>query len=755
MSARSSPPAVNRPQVELPFDRNTAVGIGALAVAVLILIALIGLITLLPAQTISRTLSQQAGEQQRLLAGSVAHQMESYFNSVAYDLLGLANRPEIKSTARTQQEIARTLITDLAKLRTGQIKSIVRLDANGTPIYAWPDSYNQQIAAGQPLPWSVSNAFISNLNQKLAVQFAQQPLRDGGATYLLVTPVTEGNNVFEALAIELDLSHYFQTNLSTLQLSASGQLWVFDQFGNEIYHQRDRFAFRGDPNRIRGLNDTTILNGYPTSDYEAVVAPVFIAFAQSTGQRDSVMSIVISRAISEGQQEIFNTLQSLFLFGLVIIAFVVVIGVVVGRFLLRESSRRRLEVQRRTTARTLLEMSRALNSSLDLNEVLQRILRELGNILPHDSASIMLFNEEDRTVTIAAETGDDPSASGRVALPLNEVRGVREVLVTGKPVVINDCLTDPRWRAVPGSATRAWLGVPLRVREESVGVLNINSGTQNRFQSDDMDLAEAFADQAGVAIQNARAHQFQIQVYESELETARAIQTSLLPTEQPAVPELELAACAIPARHVSGDYHQYFPLPDGKLGIAVGDVSGKGIPAALLMAVITTALRDEIVRTPAPASLLTELNTSLLPRMEQNHMSSALVVAVFDPATRRVEIANGGMVQPYVRNGSGWEFVPVGGYPLGASARSAYSAKTLLLAPGSTLLVVSDGVLECQNLQQEFFGFERLEALLAELPPTLTAQQVIDAILDAVHRHLEGQEPQDDITIVAVRSLEL
>ncbi len=755
MTARSSQPVINRPQHELPFDRNTAIGISALVAAVLILIALIGLITLLPAQTISQTVSQQASEQQRLLAGALAHQMESYFNSLSYDLLGLANRPEIKSTARTPRTAALALMADLAALRAGQIKSMVRLDENGAPVYAWPDTYNQQIAAGQPLPWSVSKAFVSNLNQKLAVQFAQQPLKEGGATYLLVTPVTEGNNIFEALAVELDLTNYFQTNLSTLRLSPSGQLWVFDQFGNEIYHQREQFPFRGDPGRMRNLTDTTVLSGYPTNDYEAVVAPVFIAFVQSSGQQDSVMSIVNSRAISEGQQEIFNTLQSLFLFGLVIVAFVVVAGVVVGRFLLRESNRHRLDVQRRTTARTLLEMSRALNSSLDLNKVLQRILGELGNILPHDSASIMLFNEEDRTVTIAAETGEDLATNGRVALPLNKVRGVREVLVTGKPVVINDCLTDPRWKPTPGSYIRSWLGVPLRVREERVGVLNINSGALNRFQPDDIDLAEAFADQAGVAIQNARAHQFQIQVYESELDTARAIQNSLLPTEQPPIPELDLAARAIPARHVSGDYHQYFPLPDGKLGIAVGDVSGKGIPAALLMAVITTTLRDEILRTPSPAALLNELNASLLPRMEQNHMNSALVVAVFDPVTRRLEIANGGMVQPYIHNGSGWDFVPVGGYPLGASARSLYTSKTLLLAPGSTLLVVSDGVVECQNLQQEFFGFERLEALLAELRPTLSAQQVIDTILDAVNRHLEGQEPQDDITLVAMRSLEL
>jgi serine phosphatase RsbU (regulator of sigma subunit) len=215
-----------------------------------------------------------------------------------------------------------------------------------------------------------------------------------------------------------------------------------------------------------------------------------------------------------------------------------------------------------------------------------------------------------------------------------------------------------------------------------------------------------------------------------------------------------MAARAIPARHVSGDYHQYYVLPDGRLGIAVGDVSGKGIPAALLMAVITTALRDEILREQSPAALLNELNGRLLPRMQQNNMNSALLMSIYNPITRHMEIANAGMVQPYVRNGKGWEFVPVGGYPLGASSRMSYAAKTVTLAPGSMLLFVTDGVIECQNATQELFGFERFEALLSGLPATTTAEQVVDTILDAVHQHLGDIEPQDDITIVAVRSVD-
>jgi serine phosphatase RsbU (regulator of sigma subunit) len=183
-------------------------------------------------------------------------------------------------------------------------------------------------------------------------------------------------------------------------------------------------------------------------------------------------------------------------------------------------------------------------------------------------------------------------------------------------------------------------------------------------------------------------------------------------------------------------------------------VSGKGIPAALLMAVITTALRDEILRTQSPAALLNELNTRLLPRMQQNNMNSALLMSIFNPLNRQIEVANAGMVQPYVRNGKGWEFVPVGGYPLGASSRMSYAAKTITLTPGSILMFLTDGIIEAQNVNKDIFGFERLEALLAALPPAATADQVADTILEAVRQHVGDQEPLDDITVVVMRSLE-
>jgi len=172
-----------------------------------------------------------------------------------------------------------------------------------------------------------------------------------------------------------------------------------------------------------------------------------------------------------------------------------------------------------------------------------------------------------------------------------------------------------------------------------------------------------------------------------------------------------------------------------------------------LMAVVSTALRDEILRYPAPAALLKELNKRLLSRMQQNRMNSALLVSVFDPETRQVEVASGGMLSPYMRNGSGWQEIELSGYPIGVAASSNYNAKTVEMKPGSMMVFLTDGVIEAQNKSRELYGYDRFEALLASLPATVSAEDVADSILDSVRQHLNGQDAQDDITIVVLKSI--
>ncbi len=696
------------------LDRTTRLSQLALAFATLFLVILVALITFFPVQAVSQALSAQAREQQMVLAESLARQSEDYFNGIAYELLDLANRPEIKASATTARNAALNELAALGQGHQGQIKAIVRLSSDGVPLYAWPDSYDKRVQAGQTLPWSVDRAWVQSVVQNRSVRLMQQPLAAGGTTYLLVAPINQATTTSEALAVELDLPGYFKTSFDALGLSTSSQLWVFDYTGTEIYRYRDQPVFSGSFNQLPITEKTTVLANYPADGRESILTPIF-AVPMPGSHGNPPLKILLSQATSEGQEAVYSTLRVLFLLGLIVVGFIVLFSLIVARVLWRENYRRRDDARRRSSIRTLLTTSRALNSSLDLNRTLALILDELGRILPHENASILLLNEDNTTVSVAAEKGQVMIEEGRHAIPIDNLPRVKEVISGDKPIVHNG-LVDPRWTSTEGAdRTYAWLGVPLRFRTEAIGILTVESNNPNRFRPEDIDLAEAFADQASVALQNARAHEYEVHTYATELETARAIQSSLLPHEDPPVPQMQIAARTIAARQVSGDYYQYYLLPDGKIGVAVGDVSGKGTPAALLMAVITTSMREEIQRVPSAAALLNELNTRLGERMKQTNMNSALLMTIFDPATRHLEIANAGMVQPYVYDGAGWREVPVGGYPVGASARSNYTAKTVTLAPGSLLVIVTDGIIESQNLQKEFFGFERLEAVLAEI----------------------------------------
>ncbi len=715
--------------------------------AAIALIVLIGMVALLATNTITSTVAGQFRTQEQQLVGSLARQLEFFFDTRSSVLLSLASYPEVQSTA-AEQAAALAVFAETGEPRAQTLRSIVRLTAEGVARYAWPPEVNARIQANQRLDWTISRAAIQDLITAGGVLFRVLPGVDR-LTFLLATAVDMPGGSRELLAFDLDLEGWFQDNFGPLELGSSGQLWVFDSFGRLLYQGS---ATSVDWAATTDLSIPLLLaaEGTEVLEYDSVDGRRQAAFAPATSYGMSFV-VVLTRFVSESQLQVQRQLNQLLTVTIIAVLLVAVVSWVMLWRLLRESRHRQQAEQRRQVARSLLVIARAVNSSLDLAEVLEQILAGLGRLLVHDSASIMLHTGGDQLEMVALS---GKSGQQERTFSLDEMSAAAEVMQTGQPVLMPDCLSDPRWQDLPGSLIRSWLGVPLRVQDETVGVLNINSYVVNGFLPDAIEVAQAFADQAGVAIINARLHAERIHYYEQELANARDIQTSLLPQEHVRLPELEVVGRSLPARVVSGDFFQYLPRLDGRFAVAVGDVTGTGMPAALLMAVLTTALRRELERESSVAALFDHLNQSLAERMQSRHMNSALVMAVFDPQTRQVEVANAGMVQPYLRQGQDdWQLVPVGGYPLGASTQRQYSARRITLAPGAALLLMSDGVVEAQNAQGEFFGFERLESLLATMPHTMNGEAIIAAVLNAVYRHIGDQEAQDDITLVVMRSL--
>lgn len=729
---------------------------------VIVLVALIAVVTFIAWNVINRTVLEQVRTAELQLVTSLAQQTQVSLANLGGDIGALATLEEIRATSATREDAARAVLAaKAAEYPEGMIRSITRFDFRGNPRYAWPPELDARIEQSDDADDYVY-AIPENLleltrrgqraTSEIPIELYRVAYQDQPApAMLLIAPVDSVGLDTEYLVFEVDLERVFANQFAFVNLGETGQLWVLDGRGEVQY------AARPEP------SVSSLMDAFSPETLIAMKDPRIETYESPDGRRQAAIAeapalnedfvIFLSRSESEAQQGVTKNVIGIFGFSVAAMLAVVGLGSVFGRQITRINEARRVEVQRRQTARLLLEVSRALNSSLDLSTVLKRILGELEQLVPHDSASILLL--EGQELRVAANRGLDTRESGSI-FPISQARAAQEVIASGAPLVINDTEKDERWTSVPGAIINSWMGLPLRVRDQLVGVLNVNSQAKDRFRPEDIELAEAFADQASVALQNARLHELEVKQIEQELTIARSIQTSLLPAAPPDLPQLEVSARSLSASQVSGDYFQYLPMPDGKLGIVIGDVQGKGIPAALMMAVITTALRDEVTRHENPAELLKALNVRLLDRLRQNQMNSGLIVATYDPSNRLLEVANGGMVQPCLRlNGSRkFDFVPIGGYPIGIKEDMNYSARQITFEPGSVMVMFTDGLLEAQNEKGEFFGFERIETVLDGLPEQVTTEIVIESVLKEVRTHLGDRPPQDDTTIIVLRALE-
>ncbi|MFC1959515.1 SpoIIE family protein phosphatase [Chloroflexota bacterium] len=717
--------------------------------AVITLAVLIGGVILVASEVITSTVSNQFRRQEQQIVETLARQTEFLFETLGNDLLDVASRSGVQAIYTHQAEALASLAR-MGERHAGTVRNIVRLASDGSPRYAWPPELQARVSAEQPLDWEISPALAADIIQSGSVQFKILPAPGQELVYLLAVPIVSSNGITELLVVELEFSSWLTDNLGQVDLGGSGQLWLIDEFGRMLYQASSTAVDWSTPSE---LPIPLLLNAQAAQvlEYRSADGLRQAAFAPVDSEATSFV-VLISRLVDEAYQVVGRQLTLLSVLTVVIIVVIALLAWVAVRQNLRTAQRRQAEEERRQVVATLLNLTRAVNSSLDLNEVLERILDGLAGLVYYDGASVMLL-EDSSQMRIMATRGT-ATADVDDVYALSKLQAAQEIVATGQPVLVSDCLNDSRWTVWAGNPIRAWLGVPLRVEDETVGVLNINSLRVGGFKPVDSETALAFADQAGVAIHTARLHRLQIQHYEQDLANARDIQTSLLPQEQMRLPQLAVVGRSLPAQVVSGDFYQYLPRLDGCFGMAVGDVTGKGMPAALLMAVLTTVLRREFESQVTVAELFDHLNVMLMQRMQARHMTGALAMAVFEPDMRRVEIANAGMVQPYWRAANGsWQSVPVSGYPLGASLQRPYTSHRLALEPGTMLVFISDGVVEAQNSSGEFFSFERLEALLEQLPPDVAGEGVIDALLAAVHVHLDGLDPQDDITVVVTQVL--
>jgi serine phosphatase RsbU (regulator of sigma subunit)/anti-sigma regulatory factor (Ser/Thr protein kinase) len=297
--------------------------------------------------------------------------------------------------------------------------------------------------------------------------------------------------------------------------------------------------------------------------------------------------------------------------------------------------------------------------------------------------------------------------------------------------------------------------VPLVSQGELIGLLNLGPRrSEQEYSADDRKLLADLAGHAAPAVRVAqlvREQQAEIRErerIEGELEVARLIQQQFLPHELPELPGWQVAAYYQPARQVGGDFYDFMELPGGQLGIVVGDVTDKGVPAALVMATTHSILRAEAPRLVSPGEVLRRANDLLVDEMPA-HMFVTCLYAVLDPASGRLRYANAGHNLPYLRSEDGVGELRATGMPLGLLPGMAYEEKEAALAPGDDLLLHSDGLAEAHSRERQMFGFPRLAKLAAE---GKSGQELIDLLLNELAKFTgPGWEQEDDITLVTLR----
>lgn len=299
------------------------------------------------------------------------------------------------------------------------------------------------------------------------------------------------------------------------------------------------------------------------------------------------------------------------------------------------------------------------------------------------------------------------------------------------------------------------LVVPLVSQGELIGTLNLGPRlSEQEYSTDDRRLLTTLAAQAAPAIRVAQlvreqAHEAaERERLEQEMRVATLIQQQFLPRELPNLPQWQIAAYYGPARAVGGDFYDFIEMPGGRLGIAVGDVTDKGVPAALVMARTHSVLRAEASRSDSPGEILARANALLEPEMPARMFVTCLF-AILEPETGRIVMANAGHNLPYIRTNDGVVELRATGMPLGLMPGIRYEETEGVIAPGSNVLLYSDGLVEAHDPNREMYGFPRLRQ---EMTVDDAGSELIDRLLETLHRFTGPDwEQEDDITLVTLR----
>jgi len=405
--------------------------------------------------------------------------------------------------------------------------------------------------------------------------------------------------------------------------------------------------------------------------------------------------------------------------------------------------------------RAVLGLNRAIGSSLSLEEVLPRLLDGLFEVFPRaERGFVLLTDPSSNRLLLRASKIRGKAQTGPLRLSLSLID---TVVKSRRAILSADAAADSRFNAsdsIVDCRIRSLMCVPFLGTDGLVlGVIHVDSrDVRNGFDQSDLVVLAGVAGQAAQAVEQAVAHDRRVQQEQinRDLELAHRVQQGLLPTKPPEIAGYEVFDYYEPAKHVGGDFFAYVPLSEGRLAIVLADVSGKGVSAALVMAALSADIRYCLASERDLAKAVSLINESFL-RGGWDDRFATMVVAVLDPKSHHVTLASAGHLPVFLRDASGRVSTvgtELGCLPLGLDPDCEYTSCELDLAAGSTLVFYTDGISEAMDHEQQLYGLDRMEEVLAG--PAGGAGELGRRLLADVERHAAGQIRSDDICLVCV-----
>ena len=408
--------------------------------------------------------------------------------------------------------------------------------------------------------------------------------------------------------------------------------------------------------------------------------------------------------------------------------------------------------------RLLLDITKKISRSLDLDEVLTLVMDTLDSLIPYDAAGIYILEKN--------KTGDDPYVFKSKALRGYEISFalveprlklgegfIGHVAQTGKPLISHDVSQDPRYYHAR-ARTRSEMVAPIITNDEVIGVFDLESDNLNEYTDDDLQVLQLLTSQVAIIIEKVKLHEQLVEKkrLQAQLEIARQVQLALLPEDDPKVNNFDISAYIFPAEEISGDYYDWVKIFDDQIGIVVADAVGKGIPAALLIAFLRASLRAIAQIGYAPNSAFSNVGDLLWDSVDEHQFVTA-VYGILDVTNKTFVFSNAGHNPPLLIKPDGeYKFVEYGDMPLGMFKGVRYHQHFIKFEPGQLLVLYTDGITEAANAAGEEFGNERLAERVWQ-GIHLPAKELIDFIRLGVADFTERKFLDDDGTLFIVKCL--